>query len=439
MMTYSLTHFAGLIVAMMLLLTTGMPVAFALGGVGLLVILVFWGPPGLMSLSNSIWSTFCGDNYVAIPMFLFMANVLEKSGIADELYDMLFKWMGGIRGGLAMGTIIICSIFAAMCGGSGAATITMGLIALPSMLNRGYDKHLAMGCIAAGGVLGIVIPPSIPMVILAQYGAVSVGKLFFGGVLPGILSAAIYIAYIAIRCAIDPDLCPVVPEEERGSFNEKLIASRAVLAPALLILCVLGSIWLGLATPVEAAGVGAFASLIIAAFKRKLTYETFTYALQKTLRLIGMILWILTGATVLNTSINYLGAGKLIRGVAAQLPGGSVTVIFCMMALNFVLGCLMDDYAVITLTAPLYIPLIISLGVDPLWFGVMFILNLQMAYLTPPYGFNLFFLKSIVPKEIKLPDIYRSVVPFVALQMLVLAICWAFPQIITFLPNSMIK
>lgn len=438
-MAGSIAHFAGLLIGMLVFMSTGMPVAFALGAIGLLVMLIFWGPAGLQTLSNSIWSTFCGDNYVAIPMFLLMANVLEKSGIADELYDMLYKWLGGVRGGLAMSTIIICAIFAAMCGGSGAATITMGLIALPSMLNRGYDKYLAMGCIAAGGVLGIVIPPSIPMVILAQYGTVSVGKLFFGGVVPGILCAIIYCIYIAIRCAINPDLCPVVPQEERGSLKEKLAASKAVVAPALLILCVLGTIWFGLATPVEAAAVGAFASFIVAAVKGKLTRETVTYALQKTLRLIGMILWILTGAAILNVAINYLGANKLIYQVASQLPGGATTVILCMMVLNFFLGSIMDDYAVITLTAPLYLPLITALGVDPLWFGVMFILNLQMAYLTPPYGFNLFFLKSIVPQGITLPDIYKSVVPFILLQILVLAICWVFPEIITFLPNRLIN
>ena len=264
---------------MLLFMSSGMPVTFALGGIAVLAVLVFWDPTGFITVSNGIWSTFIGDNYVAIPMFLLMANILEKSGIADDLYDMLYKWMGGLKGGLAMATVIICAIFGAMCGGSGAATITMGLIALPSMRNRGYDNKLAMGVILAGGVLGIIIPPSIPMVILSQYStSISVGKLFFGGVLPGILCAVIYCIYIAVRCAINPDLCPAIPKEERPNMRTKLKSLSAVIAPALLILFVLGSIYTGMATPVEAAGLGAGASIIVAALRRKLTISILSEA-----------------------------------------------------------------------------------------------------------------------------------------------------------------
>lgn len=428
-----------LILVMMLFMTTGMPVPFSLGGVAILAVLVFWDPTGFISVSNGVWSTFLGDNYVAIPMFLLMANILERTGIADDLYEMMYNWMGGIRGGLAMATVIICAIFGAMCGGSGAATVTMGLIALPSMRSRGYDNKLAMGVILAGGVLGIIIPPSIPMVILSQYSRnISVGKLFFGGIIPGILCAVIYAVYIAVRCAINPELCPAIPKEERPSWRKKFECLGAVLPPALLIVAVLGSIYAGLATPVEAAGLGAGCSIIIALFRRRLTMEILNESLRKTLKLIGMILWILAAAAILNTVLNVMGVNKLLASAAARLPGGAVTVMILMMVLNFVLGALMDDYAVITLTAPIYLPLVEAMGVDPLWFCLIFMLNLQMAYLTPPYGFNLFFLKSIVPKDVPVTQIYKAAVPFIALQIVALVICWIFPPLITWLPAKLI-
>lgn len=438
-MDVSLGAIALLIVVMMLFMTTGMPVPFSLGGIAILAVLVFWDPSGFISVSNGVWTTFLGDNYVAIPMFLLMANILEKTGIADDLYDMLYKWMGGLRGGLAMATVIICAIFGAMCGGSGAATVTMGLIALPSMRSRGYDDKLAMGVILAGGVLGIIIPPSIPMVILSQYSrSVSVGKLFFAGVIPGLLCALIFCIYIAVRCVITPSLCPAIPKEERPTWKEKFESLKSVIAPAVLILAVLGSIYGGLATPVEAAGLGAGCSIIIALCRRRLNLHILQEALRKTLKLIGMILWILSAAAMLNTVLNVMGANKLLQAAAAQMPGGATLVMILMMLLNFVLGCLMDDYAVITLTAPIYLPLIEALGVDPLWFCLIFMLNLQMAYLTPPYGFNLFFLKSIVPKDIPVTRIYKAALPFIALQILALIICWICPTLITWLPSKLI-
>ncbi len=437
-MTYPVWCFLLLFGAMIACLFLGIPVALALGGIATVSILLIWGVDGTYVLSNAAFSTFSTDTYLAIAMFLLMGNILQKSGIADGLYEMLYKWMGGIRGGLAMGTVVICAIFGAMCGGSGPATITMGIIALPSMLKRGYDKKLAMGCIAAGGVLGIIIPPSIPMIILATYGNLSVGKLFFGGVLPGILCAVIYIIYIAIICNIKPEMGPVVPKEERASFKEKLLSSRAIIGPVILILLVLGSIYSGAATPTEAAAVGAFGAFIIALINRQLKGKVFADILKKTFALTCMVLWILVGANLFNIVYNYMGAYNLLVSVSEALPGGKWGVLIVMLLLNFILGMLMDDFAIITLTAPLYLPIITNLGFDPLWFGLVFLLNLQMAYLTPPFGFNLFYLKSVVPKDIRLTDIYKSIVPFVALQILALILCIIFPQIITYLPTKMI-
>ncbi len=437
-MTYPLWCFALLFGVMIACLFLGIPVALALGGIATVAIIIIWGFDGTYVLANSAFSTFSTDTYLAIAMFLLMGNILQRSGIADDLYEMLYKWMGGIRGGLAMGTVVICAIFGAMCGGSGPATITMGLIALPSMLKRGYSKFLAMGCIAVGGVLGIIIPPSIPMIILATYGNLSVGKLFFGGVLPGIMCAIIYMIYIFIICNIKKDLGPVVPKEERASWGEKIRSLTAMIGPVILIILVLGSIYTGAATPTEAAAVGALGSFIIALLKRKLGGGVFGDILKRSFIITGMVLWILVGANLFNIVYNYMGAYNMLINVTSGLPGGKWTVLILMLALNFILGCLMDDFAIITLTAPLYLPIINSLGFDPLWFGLVFLLNLQMAYLTPPFGFNLFYLKSVVPKEIKLTDIYKSVLPFIALQIIALLICIFVPDIITWLPNKMI-
>jgi tripartite ATP-independent transporter DctM subunit len=388
-------------------------------------------------IANSAYSNITATTYIAIPMFLLMAAMLQKSGLADDMYGMLYKWMGGFRGGLAIGTVIICTVFGAMSGGSGPATITMGLIALPSMVSRGYDRKMAMGCIAAGGVLGIIIPPSIPMILIAGFGQLSVGKLFMAGVLPGILCAIIYCAYIAVRCALNPKLGPALPKEDRATWGDKIKSLYALAGPVILILLVLGSIYSGAATPTEAAAVGAVGSILITLVKRRLTRQVLSEALSRTLTLTAMVLWILIGASGFNTIYNYMGAFELIQDIAYNLPGGGIAVIALMLLINFFLGMLMDDYAIIMLTAPLYLPIVMNMGFDPIWFTMIFMLNLQMAYLTPPFGFNLFYLKSIVPKDVKLTEIYRGVVPFIGLQIVALVLTIILPQIATYLPGKM--
>jgi tripartite ATP-independent transporter DctM subunit len=426
-----------LLACMIAVLFTGIPVAFGLGAVSVIATLVLWGKTGLFMIANSAYSNITATTYIAIPMFLLMAAMLQKSGLADDMYGMLYKWMGGFRGGLAIGTVIICTVFGAMSGGSGPATITMGLIALPSMVSRGYDRKMAMGCIAAGGVLGIIIPPSIPMILIAGFGQLSVGKLFMAGILPGVLCAVIYCTYIAVRCAINPKLGPALPKEERATWAEKFKSLYALAGPVALILLVLGSIYSGAATPTEAAAVGAVGSILITLIKRRLTKEVLREALRRTLTLTAMVLWILIGASGFNTIYNFMGAFDLIQNIAYNLPGGGWAVLVLMLLLNFFLGMLMDDYAIIMLTAPLYLPIIVNLGFDPVWFTLIFMLNLQMAYLTPPFGFNLFYLKSIVPKDVKLTEIYRGVVPFIGMQVVALILVMIFPQIATFLPGKM--
>lgn len=435
---------AGLITAilfgtLLLSLAMGVPLAFALGGVAVIFIYFLWGPQAIYSVAINTFSL--GTNFVllAIPLFIFMSYMLMKSGIADALYEAMYQWLGKIRGGLAMGTVAICTLFAAMVGISGAATVSMGLIALPSMLKRGYDKDISIGCIAAGGALGILIPPSTVMIMLALFGNLSVGRLFLGGVFPGLVLSALYILYIAIRTKINPQLCPPVPDEEILSLKQKLSLMRSLILPILIVVAVLGSIFSGAATPTEAAGVGAIASILAAAVNRRFTLRNLIEACQGTLRLSCMVMWIIFAAGSFTALYSALGAQRVVEGILLSLPGGAWGAIVGMQLILFILGMVLDPSGIIMITTGLFVPLVAKLGFDPLWYGVLFVVNMEMAYLTPPVGFNLFYMKSIAPEGVTMGDIYRSIVPFVMLQAFGLALCVLFPQICLWLPNTILK
>jgi tripartite ATP-independent transporter DctM subunit len=422
---------------MFILLATGIPVAFALGGVGLVFTYFLWGPKAFMTIAYAAFDNWSATMLMAAPLFLLMGAMLQESGIADDVYEMFYRWMGGLRGGLAIGTVIICTIFAAIMGISGASTITMGLIALPSMFKRGYNKEMVIGCIAAGGVLGILIPPSVIMIIYAMVARESVGEMFAGGVVPGLLLATLYILYIGIRCYFQPGLGPALPLEERASFKEKLVSLKAVILPICLIIVVLGSIYAGICTPTEASAIGAVGSLLCAALYRKLTLAVLKKAMLQTFTLTGMVMWILLGASLFNNLYRAVGAQNLIMGLVDGLGVSPWGVLITMQISLFVLGMLMDDFAIVMLCVPIYVPVIKALGFDTLWFAMLFMVNMQMAYLTPPYGFNLFYMKSIVPPGVSMGDIYRSVIPFVMLQMLCLILVMIFPQLAVWLPRAL--
>jgi len=372
---------------------------------------------------------------VAVPMFILMANMLERAGIAEDLYSAMHRWMGPLRGGLAMGTVGICTIFAAMSGVSAAGTVTMGLIALPAMLRRGYQKSIALGSILGGGALGVLIPPSVVMLVYGLYANESVGRLFAGGVFPGLVLSGLFILYIGIRCYFQPHLGPALPPEERPALREKLVSLKAVILPLLLILMVLGSIFAGLATPSEAAAVGAVGAIICAAIYRRLTWQNLREALNRTFRATGMVLWILFGAAAFTSVYQAIGAVQLVEEMVSSLPIGPMAILAVMMVSYLILGCFMEPLTIIMLTIPLYLPIIKALGFDPVWFGVVFTVNMEMSYLTPPVGFNLFYLKGIAPPEVSIGDIYRSVGPFVILQATGLALVVIFPQLALWLPN----
>lgn len=417
----------------------GLPVVFSLGGTAVIATYFLWGPQALHMIANRTFTNANSFVLLAIPMFIFMGCMLEKSGIAQDLYSMMFKWMGPVRGGLAIGTVAICAIFAAMVGITGAATVSMGLVALPSMLKHHYDKKIAIGCISAGGALGVLIPPSVLMIILGLYTNTSIGALYAGGILPGFMLAVFFIVYIVIACLFRSEWGPALPREERAPWKEKLVALRAVLLPIALILGVLGSIFMGAATPSEAAALGAVGSIICAAVYRSLNWTTLRDALQITLRLSCMVMWIIFGASVFTALYTAIGAHDLTRQILSYIPGGRWGMVIGMQMIWMIMGCFLDPNGIIMITAPIFFPIIHSLGFDPVWFGVLFVINMEMGYLTPPFGFNLFYMQAVVPKGIVMADIYRSVIPFVLLQFLGLVLCMVFPDIILYLPKLLIR
>jgi len=424
---------------LVLFLFSGLPIAFALGGVAMVFTLLLWGPNALYVIASSAFGTMNNFLLEAVPLFIFMGYVLQTSGIADDLYTMMHRWMGSLRGGLAMGTVVICTVFAAMAGISGAATVTMGVVALPAMLSRGYNKSVALGCIAAGGALGILIPPSLIMILYGSLTGVSVGRLFIGGVFPGLLLSGLFIIYIGVRCVLQKEAGPPLPPEDRVGWGIKLVSLRAVILPMLIIVMVLGTIYMGVATPTEAAGMGAFGSLIAAAVYRKLSWQNLTTALQGSLRISAMCLWIVIGAFCFCSIYSASGGSKFVTEVLAGLPVNRYIVLIGMQVILLFLGMFLDPIGIIMIATPVFLPVIEALGFNPLWFGILFTMNLEMAYLTPPLGFNLFYLKGVAPPEVTMGDIYRSIAPFVVLQAIGLALVIIFPQIALWLPSMMMK
>jgi len=421
---------------LVIIIVSGLPIAFALSGIGLIFMYVLMGPQSLAMLPQQLLGEGSKFVLIAIPLFVLMANFLEVSGIADNLYSMMYHWLGNIPGGLASGTILICAIFAAMAGISGVATVTMGLIAIPSMLQRGYDKRMVAGTVAAGGALGILIPPSIIAVLYGSITGTSVGGLFMGGMIPGIILACIFIIYITVRVFIQKDLAPRV--NIKFSWVEKLASLKGVVFPVILIFLVLGTIYTGICTPTESAGFGAFGAVIACAIYRKLTWQNIKMATFRTLNVTVMCVWIVFGAAAFSGIYHIAGASKFMLGLVGGLTMPPMTIIAMMMFVWMVLGCLLDPVGMCMITVPVFLPIVEALGYDPLWFGVLFIVNCEMAYLTPPFGFNLFYLKAIVPPEITMGDIYRSITPFVFCQLACLILVMCFPELALWLPKMMI-
>ena len=421
--------------SLLVFLVLGLPLVFVLGGVAVVFLYFTWGPEAFYILGARMWGTMNSFTLLAIPLYIFMAMLLERAGVAQNLYRMMHLWWGGVRGGLAIGTVFICTIFAAMCGISGAAVVSMGTIALPHMLSRGYDKRLALGAINAGGGLGILIPPSVLMVLYALITGVSVGKLFAGGVLPGLLLAGLISLYIGIRCWLQPQLGPSLPPEERGNWAEKFAALRAVILPIFIVLLVLGSIFAGLATPTEAAAIGVFGALIAAVVHRQLTWALLREASWRTFSLTGMVMWILFAAHAFSTAYNAMGAQSFIEGLLQYIPGGQWGALGAILVILFLLGMVLDPVGIMLITLPVFIPIVTAYDFDPIWFGVIFIVCMEIGYMTPPFGFNLFYLRGVAPPGVTMADIYQSVWPYVGVIVIGLFFLILFPDIVMYLPD----
>ena len=421
--------------SLLFFLLVGAPLTFVLGGLSTIFLWWHWGDVAFYLIASKLWDSMTSFTLVAIPLFVFMAMLLERSGVAHDLYRMMHLWWGGLRGGLAIGTVAICALFAAMCGISGAAVVTMGTIALPRMLERGYNTRMALGAINAGGGWGILIPPSILMVIYALQTEVSVGRLFAAGIGPGLLLFVLVSIYIGVRCWLQPNMGPALPKEERSSWGVKFRSLGAVILPLFIVFIVLGSIFGGFATPTEAAAIGVFGALVASAVNRKLTVRNVSDSAKATLKLTTMVMWILFAAHAFSAAYTALGAQSLIQGVVEMIPGGRYGSLAFMMAVLFFLGMVLDPVGIMLITLPVFLPIIAANGFDPIWFGILFVIMMEVGYMTPPFGFNLFYLKGVAPKGIGMGEIYASVIPYVLVTLVGLFLIILFPAIALYLPG----
>ncbi len=439
--------------ALALLIFSGYPVAFVLAGVGLL-----FGVFGMMlgtfhaieyyNILLRIWGGAASNLLlVAIPMFVFMGIMLERSGVAEDLLDTMQVLLGRIRGGLAMAVTVMGTVLAATTGIIGASVVMMGVLALPSMLNRGYQKELAVGTVCASATLGILIPPSIMLVIMGDLLSISVGDLFLGAVFPGLILSGLYMVYIWTTATLRPDTAPIMSKEERSYPWHVLLKMvvRSFLPAAFLIFMVLGSIFLGWATPTEASGVGAFGAILLALFNRRLTREVWKDVAFRSARITSMVFVIIIGATAFSYVFRSLGGEDLIDRMLLGLPFGPWGILFVLMATIFFLGFFFDWIEITLIVLPLFGPIMGKLdfgGIfasqedQVLWFAMLVAINLQTSFLTPPFGFALFYLKGVAPPEVKIGHIYRGIIPFVILQLIGLAIVVNFPELVLWLPKK---
>ncbi len=423
--------------SMMLMLLTGQRVFAAIGFVAVVAALFLWGDGGSQHAFNAAMKLMKWYPLLTLPLFIYMGYMLSESGIADDLYKMFHVWFGPVRGGLAIGTIGLMVVISAMNGLSVAGMAIGATIALPELLRRGYDKIMVTGVIQAGSSLGILVPPSVVLVLYGMIARQPVGKLWLAGVFPGLLMASLFVAYIAIRCWIQPKLGPALPPEERQvSWGEKLRLLRAGILPLVIFFCMTGLFLLGVTNLTESSAVGATAATLAALFKGRLTRHVMEETIRKTLGISCMFMWIILAALCFGAVFDGLGAVKAIESFFVQRVGLGPWEILIMMQLSYILmGMFLDDTAMLVIVAPLYVPLVGALGFDLVWYGVLYTITCQIAYMTPPFGYNLFLMRAMAPPEVSLGDIYRSIVPFVLVMCLGLALVMIFPEIAMWLPQ----
>ena len=424
--------------SMMLMLITGQRVFAAIGAVAVVSALLLWGEGGSEMAFSAAMKLMKWYPLLTLPMFIYMGFMLSESGIADDLYRMFHVWFGPVRGGLAIGTIGLMVVISAMNGLSVAGMAIGATIALPELLRRNYDKIMVTGVIQAGSSLGILVPPSVVLVLYGMIARQPVGQLWLAGVFPGLMMAALFIVYIAIRCRVQPHLGPVLPAEERRiPLADKLRLLRAGILPLLIFFFMTGLFLMGYTSLVESSAVGAASATLAALVRRRLTLAVMEETMRKTLGVSCMFMWIILAALCFGAVFDGLGAVRAIEGFFLQRLGLGPWEVLILMQLSFLLmGTFLDDTAMLVIVAPLYVPLVKVLGFDLIWYGVLYTITCQIAYMTPPFGYNLFLMRAMAPPEIGLGDIYRSIIPFVLVMTLALALVMIFPQLALWLPQQ---
>lgn len=431
---WALVMFAVAIAVFML----GYPVAFTLGAVSMIFGAIFLGLDFFNLLPLRIWGIMTNFTLLAVPLFVFMGILLEKSGIAEELLETMGTLFGGLRGGLAISIVIVGTLLAATTGVVGATVVTMTVIALPALLKNGYQPELASGTIASAGTLGQIIPPSIVLILLGDVIGVPVGQLFMSAVVPGLILVLCFITYIVVLGRWQPTQ---LPDQQVNVTYDRSIARafKSMLPPLLLVIAVLGSIFFGVATPTESAALGAVGALLLTLVKRRLSFDMVKQATAHTTRLTSMVFMILIGATAFGLVFKGMGGDYLVEDLLTQLPGGVATFIALSMLIIFLLGFFLDFLEICFIVVPILAPIAELLGINMLWYGILIAMNLQTSFLTPPFGFSLFYLKAAATVPIRITQIYRGIIPFVILQIITLALLFIFPELVLWLPDLMDK
>jgi tripartite ATP-independent transporter DctM subunit len=425
-------------ITMLAMMFTGQRVFGAIGFVAVISALLVWGNGAIEMPYTATWKLFKWYPMLTLPLFIYMGFMISESGIASDLYKMFHVFFGGIKGGLAIGTMFMMVGISAMNGLSVAGMAIGTTIALPEMLKRNYDKRMITGVVQAGSSLGILIPPSVVMVLYGMIARQPVSKLWLAGLLPGLLMATLFIIYIYVRCRLQPELGPVLSEKERDiPFKEKLKLLTAGIIPFVIFMSMTGLFLMGIASLVECSAVGALLATLASIYKKRFTRKVLDTTLRKTLGVSCMFMWIILAALCFGAVFDGLGAARAIETLFIERWHLTPWGVLIMMQLSYIfMGMFLDDTAMLVIVAPLYVPLIISLGFDPIWYGVLYTITCQIAYMTPPFGYNLFLMRAMAPKEITLSDIYKSITPFLLVMLLALILVMVFPQIATYLPNK---
>lgn len=424
----------GMFGSLILCIMCGVSLGFALGAIGVISALLMYGSAGLMPIVTGVFNYMWMLLLAAVPLFVFIGVALSKSKIADDMFEAFYLWSGRMRGGLAVGTCGFAATLSAMTGNCSASTVTTGLVAIPPMRQKKYNESIIFGSIGSAGTLGILIPPSITLIVIGMMTGQSIGKLFAGGLVAGVTIAVLFMIYILIRAWLQPDLCPAL--EETPPLKDRINALKSVALPSIIILSILGSLFLGVATPTEASSVGAFAVVLCVMIRGEFTWEFFRETAYQTASITGMVLWIMFGASGFVAIYSGGGGIYFVQSMLMDLNVSPWILIFVLQGAILILGMFLDPMGIILLCLPLFYPVVSSLGFDPVWYGVVFNIALCIGYITPPFGYNLFYLKSLSPGT-DMGVIFRSVMPFCCIMIASLVVMMIFPEIITWLPNSM--